>query len=305
MAWEIKVLDLGSLEIDGSRTVATRAPGIRVRLPVQGFLLVGPEHVVVVDTGFRHPEILQRIGLRGFEEPGQALDAQLRAHGVRFGDVRYVLHTHLHLDHAGQTDKFPLTTTAVVNRRELEYSVSGLSGGSYPPDDVKHLVDRLHTRGSLRLLDLEATDEHILGGIRCSAAGGHTEGSMVVYVETAMGVPVRRHRLQCRRAALGNRRPGGRSGLERKHRDDAPIGEGGDQARPRSAFGRPGRRVREPNGFVIVGLRHRHPHHRRHLAHHRPVLIRVCPGRAPVWRRGGAVWPRFPRISHARARARG
>ena len=188
MTWDIKVLDLGSLEIDGSRTVATRAPGVRVRLPVQGFLLVGPEHVVVVDTGFRHPEILQRIGLRGFEAPGQALEAQLRAHGVRFGDVRYVLHTHLHLDHAGQTDKFPLTTTVVINRRELEYSVSGLSGGSYPPEDVKHLIDRLHTRGSLRLLDLEATDEHILGGIRCSAAGGHTEGSMVVYVETAMGL---------------------------------------------------------------------------------------------------------------------
>jgi glyoxylase-like metal-dependent hydrolase (beta-lactamase superfamily II) len=188
LTWDIKVLDLGSVEIDGSRTVATRAPGIRVRVPVQSFLLVGPEHVVVVDTGFRHPDVLQRIGLRGFEEPEQALDAQLRAHGVRFADVRYVLHTHLHLDHAGQTDKFPLTTTVVVNRRELEYSVSGLSGGSYPPEDVKHLVDRLHTAGSLRLLDLEATDEHILGGIRCSAAGGHTEGSMVVYVETAMGL---------------------------------------------------------------------------------------------------------------------
>jgi glyoxylase-like metal-dependent hydrolase (beta-lactamase superfamily II) len=102
--------------------------------------------------------------------------------------VRYILHTHLHLDHAGQTDKFPLTITVVINRRELEYSVSGLFGGSYPPEDVKHLVDRLHTRGSLRLLDLDATDEHILGGIRCSAAGGHTEGSMVVYLETAMGL---------------------------------------------------------------------------------------------------------------------
>jgi hypothetical protein len=75
------------------------------------------------------------------------------------------------------------TAEAVSLLRGLEYSVSGLSGGSYPPEDVKHLVDRLHTPGSLRLLDLDATDEHILSGIRCSAAGGHTEGSMVVYVE--------------------------------------------------------------------------------------------------------------------------
>jgi glyoxylase-like metal-dependent hydrolase (beta-lactamase superfamily II) len=187
VTWDIKVLDLGSVEIDGSRTVATRPPGVPVRLPVQSFLLVGPE-AVVVDTGFRDPDVLRRIGLRGFEDPGQTLEAQLRTHGLRFADVRYVLHTHLHLDHAGQTDKFPMTTTVVVNRRELEYSVSGLSGGSYPPEDVKHLVDRLHTPGSLRLLDLDATDEHIVGGIRCSAAGGHTEGSMVVYVETAMGL---------------------------------------------------------------------------------------------------------------------
>ena len=147
--------------------------GYRVRLPVQGFLLVGPEHVVVVDTGFRHPDLLERIGLRGCEEPAQTLDAQLRAYGVRFGDVRYILHTHLHLDHAGQTDKFPLTTTVVINRRELEYSVSGLSGGSYPPEDVKHLVDRLHTRGSLRLLDFDATDEHILGGIAVRRPAGN------------------------------------------------------------------------------------------------------------------------------------
>ena len=86
-----------------------------------------------------------------------------------------------------------VTSSAKVSRKGLRspaawHSVSGLSGGSYPPEDVKHLIDRLHTRGSLRLLDLEATDEHILGGIRCSAAGGHTEGSMVVYVETAMGL---------------------------------------------------------------------------------------------------------------------
>jgi glyoxylase-like metal-dependent hydrolase (beta-lactamase superfamily II) len=100
-----------------------------------------------------------------------------------------VLHTHLHIDHAGQTDIFPFATTVVVNRRELEYAVSGLSGPSYPPEDIKHMIDRLHTPGALRLLDLELTGgETIMDGVRCAAAGAHTEGSMLVYVDTADGL---------------------------------------------------------------------------------------------------------------------
>ena len=71
------------------------------------------------------------------------------------GDVRYVMHTHLHIDHAGKDDLFPMNTTVVLNRRELEYSVSGLMHPQYPLPDIKHLIDRLHTKGALRFLDLE------------------------------------------------------------------------------------------------------------------------------------------------------
>ena len=82
-----------------------------------------------------------------------------------------------------------MTTTVVINRRELEYSVSGLSGPSYPPEDIIHLIHRLHTPNALQLLDLDETGgEEVLPGIRCVAAGGHTEGSMVIYVETADGL---------------------------------------------------------------------------------------------------------------------
>jgi glyoxylase-like metal-dependent hydrolase (beta-lactamase superfamily II) len=98
------------------------------------------------------------------------------------------LHTHLHIDHAGQDDRFPSTTTVVINRRELEHSVSGLMGEQYPAEYIKHLVDRLHTPGALRLLDLELSGpEEIIPGVRCEVAGAHTEGSMNVLVETAEG----------------------------------------------------------------------------------------------------------------------
>jgi glyoxylase-like metal-dependent hydrolase (beta-lactamase superfamily II) len=165
-------------------------PGV-VRVPVQGWLLTQGDTRVVVDTGFREPDILRRLGdsAAGIEEPHQRLVRQLALHGVEPAQVNFVLHTHLHIDHAGQTDSFPMSTVVVVNRRELEYAVSGLSGPSYPPEDIKHLIDRLHTRGALWLLDLEATGgEPILPGLRCLPAGGHTEGSMLVVADTDQGV---------------------------------------------------------------------------------------------------------------------
>lgn len=50
------------------------------------------------------------------------------------------------------------------------------------------LVDRLHTPGALQLLDLELSGpEEVAPGVWCEAAGGHTEGSMNVVVETDEG----------------------------------------------------------------------------------------------------------------------
>jgi glyoxylase-like metal-dependent hydrolase (beta-lactamase superfamily II) len=191
MTWKIATLDLGAVELNPRRLVPNPDAVAMVRVPVQSWLLTGGSCAVVIDTGFRHPDILKRLGdrARGVEAPEQRLASQLAQHGVQPADIRYVLHTHLHIDHAGQTDIFPMTTTAVVNRRELEYAVSGLSGPSYPPEDIKHMIDRLHTRGALRLLDLELTGgEQIVEGIRCVAAGAHTEGSMMVYLDTPDGL---------------------------------------------------------------------------------------------------------------------
>jgi len=75
-----------------------------------------------------------------------------------------------------------------MTRRELEFSASGLMGAQYPPEYVKHHIDRLHTPRALRLLDLELSGpDEILPGIVCEMTGGHTEGSMNILVETADG----------------------------------------------------------------------------------------------------------------------
>jgi glyoxylase-like metal-dependent hydrolase (beta-lactamase superfamily II) len=189
MAYEIKMLDLIDIELESSFLVLARNMGIRTRVKTWGYLLLGPEFdPIVVDTGASHPEIMERLGMTGIVTKEMTIRRQLARHGVKISDVRWILHTHHHIDHAGQDAQFAMRQTVITNRRELEYSASGIMGGQYPPEYVKHHIDRLHKPGALRLLDLELSGpDEIAPGIVCEAAGGHTEGSMNILVETAEG----------------------------------------------------------------------------------------------------------------------
>ena len=148
MGLEVKVLDLGDIELDTSFLVLALEPGQAQQVPTLGFLITGGEAPIVVDTGFSDPSIMGNLGMTGWWRDEQGMEKQLAKHGLEMKDVRYVLHTHLHIDHAGYDDQFPMDgTTVVINRRELEYSVSGLMGEQYPAPYIKHLVDRLHHPG--------------------------------------------------------------------------------------------------------------------------------------------------------------
>ena len=180
MALEIKLLDYGDIELESSFLVLGRDCGRTRRVLTLGFLITGGPYPVVVDTGYRSNQIMESLGMRGLQFHENMIENQLAKHGVRMGDVRFVAHTHLHIDHAGKDDLFPMNTTVIVNRRELEYSVSGLMHPQYPAVDIKHLIDRLHTKGALRFMDLEATGPvELMPGVICEAAGGQDRKSVV------------------------------------------------------------------------------------------------------------------------------
>lgn len=188
MALEIKVLDYGDIELESSFLVLGHDCGRVKRVPVYGFLILGGTHPVLVDTGYRDNAIMESLGMRGLQFHENMIENQLAKHGLKPGDVRYICHTHLHIDHAGKDDKFPMNTTVVVNRREMECSVSGLMHPQYPMPDIQHLVERIHTPGALRFEDLELTGEiELIPGVTLEAANAHTEGSMNVHVQTAEG----------------------------------------------------------------------------------------------------------------------
>jgi N-acyl homoserine lactone hydrolase len=104
-------------------------------LPIYAFAIEHPEGVIVVDTGeaarASQPGYFVRWhpGLRAFREwvePEQEIGPQLERLGIRPSDVRWVVMTHLHTDHAGGLHHFP-ENEILVTRTELEFA-SGLRG---------------------------------------------------------------------------------------------------------------------------------------------------------------------------------
>jgi glyoxylase-like metal-dependent hydrolase (beta-lactamase superfamily II) len=104
-------------------------------LPIYAFAIEHPEGVIVVDTGETagasqpgyfpswHP------GVRAFREwvePEQEIGPQLERLGISPGDVRWLVMTHLHTDHAGGLHHFP-DNEILVTRTELDFA-SGLRG---------------------------------------------------------------------------------------------------------------------------------------------------------------------------------
>jgi glyoxylase-like metal-dependent hydrolase (beta-lactamase superfamily II) len=105
-------------------------------LPISAFAIEHPEGVIVVDTGETartsdpdyfpswHP--FTRYGLREWVAPDEEIGPQLERLGIRPGDVRRVVLTHLHTDHAGGLHHFP-HNEILVSRADLE-AASGLRG---------------------------------------------------------------------------------------------------------------------------------------------------------------------------------
>ena len=84
MTWTVRTLDLGAVELDRRRMIGNASGNGLVRVPVQGWLLMRGNEAVVIDTGFRHPDILKRLGdsAAGIERPEQRIVPQLALHGV-------------------------------------------------------------------------------------------------------------------------------------------------------------------------------------------------------------------------------
>jgi glyoxylase-like metal-dependent hydrolase (beta-lactamase superfamily II) len=142
----------------------------------------GPESAIVVDTGFAQPaaDRRRRTLLRC---PTEAL----RALGVVAAQVRDVVITHLHYDHAGNLDKFPAARFH-LQETEMAFATGACMcepflRHAYDVEDVVQMVRSVYAGR----VCFHRGDTELRPGVTLHRIGGHTDGLQVVRVHTERG----------------------------------------------------------------------------------------------------------------------
>jgi N-acyl homoserine lactone hydrolase len=164
-------------------------------LPIFAWLIEHPEGLIVVDTGetshvadpgyFPRWQPYFKLGVREWVAPEDEIGPKIKALGFSPDDVRWVIMTHLHTDHAGGLSHFP-RSEILVYRPEFE-NASGLMGkvrGFLPHRWPQWFAPRLFELdpepfgpfpGSLGVTGA--------GDVRIVATHGHTRGHVSVVLE--------------------------------------------------------------------------------------------------------------------------
>jgi glyoxylase-like metal-dependent hydrolase (beta-lactamase superfamily II) len=164
-------------------------------LPIYAFAIEHPEGVIVVDTGetartsepgyFPRWQPFFRFAVREHVEPEQEIGPQLEQLGILPSDVRCVVMTHLHTDHAGGLHHFP-DNKILVSRAELEYEagfrgrVRGYPNKRWPSWFDPTLVDLPVVPFGPFPASMPLTKA---GDVTLVPVPGHTPGQMAVIVQ--------------------------------------------------------------------------------------------------------------------------
>lgn len=134
----------GALTI-GKGALVNNAPNEPpIQVPVGFFVIRHPKGNVLFDTGnndkiIKDPNYWGAFynALKPVNTPDVAIDTQLQKIGLKPDDIKYVVPSHLHLDHGGNVGKFP-NSTIVVQRDEIvnAFWPKAGTGGPYMIGDV-------------------------------------------------------------------------------------------------------------------------------------------------------------------------
>ena len=146
----------------------------------------GAGETVVVDTGVT-PQMARERELNGYVNPVEALARM----NVIADDVRHVIVTHMHWDHAGGVSLFP-RARFYVQENEYRFWLQN-PVAERPP--FKHVSD---AASNAYLASIENTDrlvllkgnQPILPGIECLLSPGHTVALQTVAVNTDKGAAI-------------------------------------------------------------------------------------------------------------------
>jgi glyoxylase-like metal-dependent hydrolase (beta-lactamase superfamily II) len=96
------VLDAGHVCMpDTSHFTPERNMGIPITIPLSMFLIDHPKGLVVFDTGLNVDNLPEAMKKDAHSTPDQRIDRQIIRLGYRPEDVKYVILSHMHVDHVG------------------------------------------------------------------------------------------------------------------------------------------------------------------------------------------------------------
>jgi glyoxylase-like metal-dependent hydrolase (beta-lactamase superfamily II) len=165
------------------------------RLPIACWLIEHPEGLIVIDTGesshandpgyqpWWHP-LMQLCG-RSWVEPEEEVGPRLRALGFEPLDVRWVIMTHMHGDHAGGIGHFPNSEILLSNREaDAAFARTGPLFGYLNMHYPKWLKPKIVSFGDGPWESFDRSSTLTKDGrVHIVPTPGHTLGQMAAIVE--------------------------------------------------------------------------------------------------------------------------
>lgn len=163
-----------------------------IQIPVGFYVIKHPKGNVLFDTG-NNDRIITDPGywgasfdaLKPVNTPDVAIDTQLQKIGLTPDDIKYVVPSHLHLDHGGNVGKF-LNSTIVVQKTEIQNAFwpEPGTGGPYMIGDVMPLrAPNSNYPNAVKMIQLEGDlDLFGDGTMMIKRWVAHTPGSQMMTV---------------------------------------------------------------------------------------------------------------------------